>query len=187
MIYLEQLTQWNRVINLTGIIDPQEIVIKHFIDSLTALTATEIPQGAMVGDMGSGAGFPGLPLKIARPDIKVVMIESNQKKCSFLTHMVGTLQLRDVSVFSGTAQQYQNDPKHEMFDVVVLRALRLDEIEGAVVRLLRLEGQLILYRSDPLDYLKTGPQFTVVSEKSFHLPMNKGQRTVSILHPTKVN
>ncbi|HEX7094024.1 MAG TPA: 16S rRNA (guanine(527)-N(7))-methyltransferase RsmG, partial [Nitrospiraceae bacterium] len=102
MRYLSHLMKWNKTINLTAIIDPKEIIIKHFVDSLAALVATSFPQNGVVLDVGSGGGFPGIPLKIVRSDMRLVLMEPVQKKCSFLNSVIGHLKLQDVSTFDGT-------------------------------------------------------------------------------------
>jgi len=83
MCYLAHLIEWNKAINLTAIIDPKEIIIKHFVDSLVALVATNFPQNGVVLDVGSGGGFPGIPLKIVRSDMRLVLVEPIRKKCSW--------------------------------------------------------------------------------------------------------
>ena len=112
--YLAHLIEWNKTINLTAIIDPKEIVIKHFVDSLAALVATSFPKNGVVLDVGSGGGFPGLPLKIVRSDMRLVLIEPVQKKCSFLNSVIGLLKLQDVSTFDGTIEQYAKWPLTEL-------------------------------------------------------------------------
>ena len=87
--YSQELIAWNQKVNLTRIIEPHEIAIKHFLDSLSAnLTLPDLPAGFALIDVGSGAGFPGLPLKIARPDLRLTLLESTGKKTAFLQHVV---------------------------------------------------------------------------------------------------
>ena len=82
--YARLLTEWNEKMNLTAIVDEEGIALKHFLDSLALLRYAEIPNGARVADVGTGAGFPGVVLKIARPDIELVLIDSLQKRLNFL-------------------------------------------------------------------------------------------------------
>ena len=96
MRYLAHLIEWNKAINITTIINPKEIIIKHFVDSLGALIATSFPQNGVVLDIGSGGGFPGIPLKIVRSDMRLVLVEPVQKKSSFLNSVIGLLKLHDV-------------------------------------------------------------------------------------------
>src|SRR5450759_1662935 len=89
--YADRLIEWNARFNLTSIVDPGEIVIKHFLDSLSA--ARSIPRAAKLIDVGTGAGFPGIPIKIARPEISLTLLEATQKKCDFLEAMIVELKL----------------------------------------------------------------------------------------------
>ncbi|MBW1998814.1 MAG: 16S rRNA (guanine(527)-N(7))-methyltransferase RsmG [Deltaproteobacteria bacterium] len=98
-IYLEELWRWNRRINLTGISSRRGMVLDLFLDSI--IPAPLLPAGATVLDIGAGAGFPGLPLKICRPDLRVALVESRQKKANFLRHIVRLLGLKDIEVVHG--------------------------------------------------------------------------------------
>ena len=181
MIYLAQLLQWNKVTNLTSITDPYEVISKHFIDSLTALAARDFPARAVVIDVGAGAGFPGLPLKIARNDLQLVLIEPTQKKCSFLSSVVGLLKLVDVSVFAGTIQQYVARTEYLHGDVVAIRALRFDEVREQARHVLNRAGRVALYRTEKIGRGSVPDGFKVESEKSFALPMSHGDRVISVL------
>src|SRR5574338_1509745 len=97
MIYLRQLQFWNQSFNLTSISLDDEIIIKHFVDSLAALRA-DIKIGARLLDVGTGAGFPGIPLKIARLDLNITLIEPASKKSSFLRFIIGLLRLENVDI-----------------------------------------------------------------------------------------
>ena len=127
--YLTHLITWNKTINLTAIIDSKEIITKHFVDSLTALVSTNFRQDSMVLDVGSGGGFPGIPLKIIRSDIQLTLVEPVQKKCSFLNSVIGLLQLRGVSTFAGTIEQYAKQALTQSVDAVVVRALKFDDVQ----------------------------------------------------------
>lgn len=93
--FAEMLVDWNSRINLTAITDPFEIVYKHFADSLLALAAVNVPQGASFIDVGTGGGFPGVPLLIARPDLHGVMLDSTLKKLMFVDHVLNRLELNN--------------------------------------------------------------------------------------------
>ncbi|WP_455388840.1 16S rRNA (guanine(527)-N(7))-methyltransferase RsmG [Petrachloros mirabilis] len=181
MLYLEQLLLWNKVTNLTSITDPREIVSKHFVDSLVALTATDFPSNAIVIDVGSGAGFPGLPLKIARSDLQLVLVEPTKKKCSFLRSVVGLLQLRNVSIFTGTVQEFVSQPGHVSGDLMVIRALRFDEIRDQAIGALKKDGKVVLYRAEKIRIGSVPSGFVINSEKSFSLPLDHGRRVISVL------
>jgi 16S rRNA (guanine527-N7)-methyltransferase len=180
LVYLSQLLAWNKTINLTSITDPFEIVTKHFVDSLTALSAYKFPSHSLVVDVGSGAGFPGIPVKIVRRDLRLLLVEPSQKKCSFLHSIVGALRLEQVSIHPGELKQYAAQEPHVLADVIVLRALRFDEIAEPAAFILKPTGRLLLFRTERMDEL-TSQAFRVESNHDFVLPMNYGSRVVTVL------
>ena len=181
MRYLAHLIEWNKTINLTAITDPKEIIIKHFVDSLAALVSTSFPQNGVVLDVGSGGGFPGIPLKIVRSDLHLVLVESVQKKCSFLNSMIGLLTLHDVSTFHGTIEQYAKRPLHHVIDMVVVRALKFQEIRKHIPTLLNSNGKVVLYRAGPLQHQEIGEEFYFVNETALDLPQGSGRRVISVI------
>jgi 16S rRNA (guanine527-N7)-methyltransferase len=181
MRYLVHLIEWNKAINLTAIIDPKEIIIKHFVDSLVALVATCFPQNGMVLDVGSGGGFPGIPLKIVRSDMRLVLVEPVQKKCSFLNSVIGLLKLQDVSTFDGTIEQYAKRPIRHVIDMVVVRALKYEEIRKHIPALLTSKGKVVLYRTAAINKQEIGEEFHLVSETALVLPQGSGKRVVTVL------
>jgi len=181
LIYLSQLLQWNRTTNLTSITDPYEIIAKHFVDSLAALTAVGFPSKGTVIDVGTGAGFPGIPLKIVRDDLQLVLIEPVQKKCSFLHSIVGSLKLLDVSIFPGTLQQYVTQKQYRHGDLMVVRAIRFDEIEGQASVALKAKGKVVLYRTEKIGTNYPDGRFKAESEQSFSLPRSHGSRVITIM------
>ena len=125
-LYRDELLAWNRRANLTAITDPDEVEVKHFLDSLSVLLAMDGPprHGFRVIDIGSGAGFPGLPLKITCPDISLTILESVGKKTAFLDHVLAALRLKSVAVIHGRAEDVAQRPEHrEEYDLVVARAV----------------------------------------------------------------
>ena len=179
--YLAHLIEWNKTINLTAIIDPKEIIIKHFVDSLTGLVATSFPQNGVVLDVGAGGGFPGIPLKIVRSDIRLVLIEPVRKKCSFLNSVIGLLKLQDVSTFDGTIEQYAKQPIRHAIDLVVVRALKYEEIRNHIPTLLTSKGKIVLYRTEAIKKQEIGEEFHLVSETAFVLPQGSGNRVVTVM------
>jgi len=120
--YYEELIRWNRRVNLTAIVDYEEVQIKHFLDSLTI--APLINESCRLLDVGTGAGFPGVPLKIVFPDIAVTLVESVKKKAAFLDHLVDCLGLDGVEVIAERAETLAHDERHrEGFDVAVSRGV----------------------------------------------------------------
>jgi len=181
MRYLAHLIEWNKTINLTSIIDPKEIIIKHFVDSLAALVATIFPQNGVVLDVGSGGGFPGIPLKIVRSDMRLVLVEPIQKKCSFLNSVIGLLKLQDVSTFDGTIEQYSKRPIRHVIDIVVVRALKYEEIRKHISALLTSKGKVVLYRTEAIKKQEIGEEFHLVSETALILPQGSGKRVVTVM------
>jgi len=181
MRYLAHLIEWNKTINLTAIIDPKEIIIKHFVDSLAALVATSFPQNGVVLDVGSGGGFPGIPLKIVRSDMRLVLVEPVQKKCSFLNSVIGLLKLRGISTFDGTIEQYAKRSLRHVVDTVVIRALKFEEIRKHIPALLTSRGRVVLYRTEPVKDQEIGEEFHLVSETALVLPQGSGKRVVSVI------
>jgi 16S rRNA (guanine527-N7)-methyltransferase len=181
MCYLAHLLEWNKAINLTAIIDPKEIIIKHFVDSLAALVATNFPQNSVVLDVGSGGGFPGIPLKIVRPDLRLIMVEPIQKKCSFLNSVIGLLKLQNVSTFDGTIEQYARRSIHNAIDTVVVRALKFEEIKKYIPALLTSKGNVVLYRTSVIEKQEIGEEFHLLSETALILPRGSGKRVITVI------
>ena len=124
--YYQELTCWNQRVNLTAITDFQEVQVKHFLDSLTVLLALPAypASGARLVDVGAGAGFPGVPLKLVFPDIRLSLVESSGKKARFLEHLVEALGLSGVEVLTGRAETLAHLAElREGFDVVLSRGV----------------------------------------------------------------
>lgn len=141
--YLDLLLLWNARVNLTAVRKPEDIVARHFGESLFAaqhLFPTQLSANEEVIDFGSGAGFPGLPMKIWAPNLRLTLIESNLKKATFLREAVRKLALNEVEVFCERAEKYASDA-----DVVTLRAVEhFEEALPVAVRLVRSGGRLAL-------------------------------------------
>src|SRR3989339_829172 len=148
-IYLQELIEWNKKFNLTAVKTPDEIRSRHFEDSLSVLEAVDL-QDQVVADIGPGAGFPSLPLKIVRPGISLTLIEATRKKAEFLKHIVSKLNLQNVEVVWGRAEQVSKDPRYSnVFDVVLARAVaKLPVLIGYAFPLLDQRGVLIAQKQD---------------------------------------
>ncbi len=122
--YLEFLLEWNQRINLTAITDPEEIWVKHFLDSLSCLKAIPAGKELRIVDVGTGAGFPGIPLKIAVPEIRLTLVEAAGKKAEFCRLLAARLQLGDVAILHARAEELGCHPDHrEQYDWAVARAV----------------------------------------------------------------
>lgn len=126
-IYYRELIDWNRKINLTSITDYEEVQIKHFLDSLTVITAVnpkDAGKSLRVIDVGTGAGLPGIPLKIMLPGIRLTLLEATVKKAKFLVHLIDRLGLDDVEIVVGRAEEVAHDVQYrEKFNIVLSRAV----------------------------------------------------------------
>jgi 16S rRNA (guanine527-N7)-methyltransferase len=144
-IYSQSLIEWNNKFNLTAITDEVQIEEKHFLDSLSCLT---LIRGLKVGEMidvGTGAGFPGIPLKIMLPDLQLTLLESIGKKVEFCNYLVGKLELRGVTVIQGRAEDLGQDAtKRERYDLGIARAVaNLPVLAEYILPLVRSGGKMI--------------------------------------------
>ncbi len=122
--YSSELQDWNTRINLTAITDPQGIAIRHFLDSLTVVQVIGFDAGDKLIDVGTGAGFPGLPLAILFPQVHVTLMEATGKKLTFIQHVIDTLGLKNAKTLHARAEDAGQDVAHRgMYDVVLARAV----------------------------------------------------------------
>ena len=187
--YLQELMRWNAKVNLTGLTTERDIISKHFLDSLSAFKLIQPAPGLLrpestlrVLDVGTGAGFPGLVLKIQAPDLAVTLLEPSQKKAAFLHHMIGLLGISGVSVLSARMEALglgQAGP----FDLVTSRAVRPELILAEAPRLLAPGGRVLLFRASPTEPVQPG--YRLIQEASFALPFTNDPRTLTLLEPTK--
>jgi len=151
-MYIDLLLRWNARINLTAIRDPEEIVTRHFGESFfaarilfPAFSAHSAVKGVHVADVGSGAGFPGLPIKLWAPHVSLTLIESNHKKAAFLRETVRALSLTNVNVVTYRAEELLKHSPPTSFDVVTLRAVeRFHTILPIASSLVAPQGRLVL-------------------------------------------
>jgi 16S rRNA (guanine527-N7)-methyltransferase len=124
LLYLEKIREWNEVMNLTSTSEPRELILKHLVDSLSCVPFLPLTSGVHLIDVGSGAGFPGLVLKIYRPDVRLSLLESSRKRCSFLEYLVARLNLGKTELLRGRAEAYGQEVQHrEQYRVAVSRAV----------------------------------------------------------------
>lgn len=143
-VYEKLLTEWNKKINLTAITDPDEIVIKHFYDSLLVLKNADIPENSSIIDVGTGAGFPGMVLKIVRPDLNVTLLDGLNKRLVFLGEVAKQLQLDCNIVHSRAEDAAKKAEYREKFDFAFARAVaKLNVISEYCIPFLRIGGKFI--------------------------------------------
>ena len=149
--YSEILREKNKVMNLTAITDPTEIVTRHFLDC--AALALYMPQDGRVLDVGTGAGFPGIPLKIAFPEVEVVLLDSLNKRVKFLNEVIGQLGLSKITAVHGRAEDFARQKDYrEQFDLVVSRAVaNLSSLSEYCLPYVKVGGRFVSYKSGKLN------------------------------------
>lgn len=153
MTCYRELIEWNQRFNLTAITDWDGVLVRHFLDSLSCLRAlprAELAAGARVIDVGTGAGFPGLPLKIVCPGMRLTLLEATGKKTTFLEHMVGVLGLKEVTVIHGRAEEVGQDPAHrEQYDWALARAVaEMPTLAEYLLPLVRVGGAALAQKGE---------------------------------------
>ncbi len=164
-MYCQLLTEWNKKMNLTAITEPSDIILKHFVDSCTVLHYVRIPQNARVIDVGTGAGFPGIPLKILRKDIRLTLLDSLNKRLIFLNEVAQQLEI-EVETVHGRAEDIARQEKYrEQFDVVVSRAV----------------APLNVLSEYCLPFVRTGGQFIAMKGRNVHSEVEESRKAVKLL------
>jgi 16S rRNA (guanine527-N7)-methyltransferase len=183
MVFLSELKKWNRAYNLTGIKEDKDIVIKHFLDSLLYLKA--IPEGAVkVADIGSGAGFPGIPVKIIRPEIGMYLIEPSGKKTAFLRHIVKNIGLDRIEVIEKRVEEVTSGRDlPSPVDLAVTRALfSIKEFIEKSSHIVKQGGTLILNKGP-----KVNEELKIIKDIRYEifictLPLSGIKRNIIVTH-----
>ena len=182
VIYLQEVMKWNAKTNLTGHKKEEEMVGNLFIDSLACTRVLSPDAACSILDIGSGAGFPGIPMGIVSPQKDVTLLEPNLKKVAFLHHMIGSLGLKSVRVEPCRIEQLSKKPEyHEKFDWVFMKALRFDVGLAYVTPVLSASGKCVCCRTEPLPRDRVPKGFSVVNEMPYELPFGLGKRILSIV------
>lgn len=187
--YRNLLLEWNEKFNLTAIKDLDEIEEKHFVDSLYLDKFVSLENKTLL-DVGSGAGFPGIPLAIAHPNSKVFLLESNGKKVSFLKEVVKQLDLKNVEVIQSRAEEFLDK---ERFDIVTARAVKeLNILLEICIPLVKIGGTFVAYKSNAVDeeisrakHAYKVLDITKVERFDYQLPNSKDNRVLLLIFKTK--
>ncbi|WP_077369281.1 16S rRNA (guanine(527)-N(7))-methyltransferase RsmG [Anaerosalibacter sp. Marseille-P3206] len=165
-LYKELLLEWNQKINITAIDDEEEIDIKHFLDSLTILKIDLFKKGVKVIDIGTGGGFPGLPLKIVEESIDLVLLDSLKKRINFLDEVIKELKLDNVNTIHGRAEDYGQDKKYrEKFDIAISRAV----------------ASLDVLCEYTLPFVKVGGYFVSMKGKNIDEELEEAKKAIRVL------
>lgn len=187
-IYARLLVEWNEKINLTAITEPDEIVIKHFVDSLSIFSVIDIPEGAKVIDVGTGAGFPGMAMLIARPDLKITLMDSTNKKLNVIRDILSNVGLNADVIHKRAEEAGQSKDYRESYDFVTARAVsNLRDLSEFCLPFVKVGGTFISMKSAKADEeIEEGKKAIAVlggkikEKKTFELE-EAGERTIILI------
>lgn len=180
--YFSMLVEWNQKFNLTAIVEQNEVYEKHFIDSLISEKYVDFA-GKTLLDVGSGAGFPGIPLAINHPDLTVTLLESNGKKVIFLNEVVKVLDLKNVNIVQSRSEEFKGE-----FDFVTARAVKqLNILLEICSHLIKVNGYFLSYKGNATNEIKEAKKaidklnLEMAGEYKYELPESKDKRELIVL------
>ena len=194
LTFEQRLLETNQVMNLTAITDPEEMMKKHYWDSIYPLSKGIFPENAAVVDVGCGAGFPSLPLKLARPDLKMTLLDSLQKRLTFIDGVADALSLKEIRTLHSRAEDAGRDPRmREHFDLAVSRAMaELSKLCEYCLPLVKVGGALIAYKGASADEELKNAQNAVAQlgaevEAVYHytLPEEEDKRAILVIRKVR--
>lgn len=192
--YYSTLVEWNEKMNLTAITDKQEVYLKHFYDSITAAFYFDFKQPIHICDVGAGAGFPSLPIKIAFPELHVTIVDSLNKRIGFLEHLSNQLGLKNIQFIHDRAETFGQKKEHrETYDVVTARAVaRLSVLSELCLPLVKVGGTFVAMKgASAKEELEAGKRAIAVlggkleQSYSFTLPQEESERNILIIKKEK--
>ena len=182
--YYKALVEWNKKINLTSITDEKDVYLKHFYDSLTLFKEYDLTKDISLCDVGTGAGFPGIVLKIVFPNLKITLVDSLQKRLNFLDYVIKLLGLKDVELVH-ERMEYYSKQNEEKFDIITSRAVAKVKILVEIsFKALKISGHLILMKASFEEELSDAEKIIkdiggkVVDVNTFKLPIENSQRAL---------
>ena len=181
-LYYKELSFWNRSVNLTGLQTEKEQAILLFADSLAGSFALPENQSISIIDIGTGGGFPGIPLKLAFPSLQITLMEPRANKTAFLHTVIGKLELIGISVLQKRLEGGSSLLEEETrWDVAMIKAVSLDHILPLVKSILKKDGKLVVFRSTNIDNPENLQGMTIEKEIHYELPYWFGKRVLSVL------
>lgn len=188
--YYQLLVKWNEKVNLTALTEKEDVYLKHFYDSITPAFHIDFTKPISLCDVGAGAGFPSIPLKICFPQLQMTIVDSLKKRVDFLQKLTDELQLENVTLHHSRAEDFgQNKKSRESFDMVIARAVaRMSVLSELCLPLVQVGGKFIAMKgSKAKDELETaqpainrlGGQF--LQDYSFQLPSDTGERSILVI------
>lgn len=194
-LYFETLVEWNEKMNLTAITEKSDVYLKHFYDSITAgFYYNGFHDAVHVCDVGAGAGFPSIPLKIVFPDLKVTIVDSLKKRIHFLEHLASQLELKEVNFIHDRAETFgQNKAYRESFDIVTARAVaRLSVLSELCLPLAKVGGTFVAMKAaSAKEEIEAGKKAVsllggkIQTTHSFLLPVEESERNIIIIEKEK--
>lgn len=192
--FYKMLVEKNKVMNLTAITEYDEVVLKHFIDSIVIYKRISDDNVKSIMDVGTGAGFPGIPLKILFPDIKLTLLDSLNKRILFLNEVINSLELDDIECIHGRAEDIGHLPEYrEQYDLTVSRAVaNLSSLSEYCIPFIRIGGKFISYKSGNIDDELNDARFAIellgseIEEvEKYTLPDSDVQRSLVVIRKEK--